>query len=82
MRTSLMLAAALVLGGASFAVAAPTPAGQGIVSGASVNPLVETVQRVVTIRERRGMRGRCIIRKKVVRTRGGVRRVRTVRICR
>ncbi len=81
MRASWMLAAALVLGGASFAVAAPVPAGQDVASGASVNPLVESARTVVRIRERGGMGGRCMVRKKVVR-RGGMRRVKTVRVCR
>jgi hypothetical protein len=81
MRTSLMLAAALVLGGASLAVAAPIPAGQGTISGSSVNALVEPVRTVVKVKERRGMGRACTVRKKVVRM-GGMKRVRKVKVCR
>jgi len=75
-----MVAAALILGSASFAVVGAVPAGQGVVSGPSASPLVESVRTVVRIRERRGMGGRCMVRKKVVRI-GGMKRVKTVRVC-
>jgi hypothetical protein len=83
MRTLLILAAALVLGGTLFAVAAPVPmsAGQDILSASASNPLVESARTVVKVTRRGGMGGRCIVRKRVVRM-GGMKRVRKVRVCR
>lgn len=83
MRTSLILAAALVLGGTSLAVAAPVPvsAGQDALSASASNSLIEPARTVVKVKRRVGMGRDCTVRKRVVRM-GGMKRVRKVKVCR